>query len=78
MDDGNTVCGTLPLGARLVGGKVRVVRETVEEDRRVPADLRTARIVQEIANTICPFIQTTIDCPSNHPNNLMPILDLEV
>ena len=78
VDDGNTVCNTLPLGARLVRGKVRVVRERVEEDKGVPGDLRTAKIVQEVANSICPFIQTTIDCPSKHPNNLMPILDLEV
>ena len=65
VDDGNTVSNSLPLGARLVRGKVRVVKERVEEDRGVPADLRMARIVQDIANTICPFIQTTSDCPSN-------------
>ena len=46
VDDGNTVCNTLPLGARLVRGKVRVVRERVEEDKGVPGDLRTAKIVQ--------------------------------
>ena len=50
----------------------------MKEDRQTPGDLRTARIVQEIANKICPFIQMTVDCPSMHPNNLMPILDLEV
>ena len=78
VDDSNTACNTMPLGARLVRGKVRVVEEKVEEDRQNPGDLRTARIVQEIANKICPFIQVTVDCPSMHNNNLMPILDLEV
>ena len=30
VDDGNTACNTMPLGARLVRGKVRVVEEKVE------------------------------------------------
>ena len=78
VDNSNTACNTLPLGARLVRGKVRVLEEKVEEDRQTPGDLRTARIVQQIANNICPFIQMTVDCPSKYPSNLMPILDLEV
>ena len=64
VDDSNTACNILPLGARLVRGKVRVLEEKVEEDRQTPGDLRTARIVQQIANNICPFIQMTVDCPS--------------
>ena len=72
LDNGNTVCNAL-LQSRLDMEKVRVLK-----DRGVPGDLRKARIVQQIGNNICPLIQTTIDCPSKHPNNLMSILYLEV
>ena len=70
VDVSNTACNT-----RLVRGKVRVVEQKVEEDRQTPGD--SWRLL-EIANKICPFIQMTVDCPSMHPSNLMPILDLEV
>ena len=57
---------------------MKVKHDLVMEDMEIPGDLRTARIVQQVANTICPFIQVTIDCPSMQQKNLMPILDLEV
>ena len=52
----------------------------VEADKLVPGDQRTANIIQAIGNSICPFIQLTVDCPSLNPamDNWMPILDLSV
>ena len=49
-----------------------------EEDRKIPSDLRTAKIIQDLANQIYNFIQVEIDCPSLHDNGNMPILDLAV
>ena len=40
--------------------------------------VRTARIIQNIANSLEPDIQLTCDTPNNHPSGRMPVLDLEV
>merc|ERR1719430_2145573 len=50
----------------------------VEADKLVEGDRRTAELVKELANTICPFLQMTVDYPSKHPSGWMPILDLQV
>ena len=68
----------LPPGTRLIEGKFRVLEELVEEDTRVMGDRRTAELVKELANSICPYLQMEIDFPSNHTSGWMPILDLEV
>ena len=44
VDDGNYATDTMPPGARLVRGKVRVIEDKVEQDLDIPGDLRTARI----------------------------------
>ena len=44
----------------------------------LPGDQRTAKIIQDIANSISPFIKMTVDCPSLHQDGWMPILDLQV
>ena len=49
-----------------------------EADKLVEGDRRTAELVKELANTICPFLQMTVDYPSKHPSGWMPILDLQV
>ena len=55
--------------------------EQVENDTEVdevPSDKRTFEIVREVGDSVDPMIQLTVDYPSNHPNNRVPILDLEV
>ena len=78
VDDSNAATDEVPLGARFENGKVKIKKNKVEEDRQVPGDVRTARLVQEIANGICNFIKMEIDCPSMNPDNKVPILDLKV
>ena len=68
----------MPPGARIENRKVVVRQYLVEEDLKIPPDLRTAKIMKEVANTITPSIQVETDSPSMHENQLMPILDLEV
>ena len=72
------VTEALPPGARLVEGKVEVMEEEVEGDTLVPADERTARIVQDIANTVCQYTTMEVDYPSNHDDKWLPILDNRV
>ena len=54
------------------------MEEFVDEDKNIPGDLRTARILTEIANTVSPFIRLTFDCPSLHTDGAMPLLDLAI
>ena len=35
-------------------------------------------LAKELANTICPYLQMTVDYPSKNPSGWMPILDLAV
>ena len=82
VDDHNLVCEALPPGARLVGEKgeekVEVITEEVENDLTIPADQRTAKLMQEVANSICKHTQMDVDFPSNNPDGWLPILDNKV
>ena len=59
-------------------GRVRVVEEEIEADRLVAGDLRTARVLADIANDIFHYLQFTVDCPSNNASGWMPLLATEV
>ena len=50
----------------------------MEEDKYEPGDTRTAKVVRDIANSICGMIQMEEDTPSQHQTKRLPILDLEV
>ena len=41
-------------------------------------DVRTAKVLNQIANKLEPDIQMTFDVPSLHDDNMMPVLDLKV
>ena len=49
----------------------------IAQDLLIPEDIRTSKILLEIANTIFPWIQLTSDCPSLNPSKYMPILDIQ-
>ena len=78
VDDNNAVMEELPPGTRLVDGKFVVKEEMIEADKLVKGDRRTAELAKDLANTICPFLQVTVDFPSKNPSGWMPILDLQV
>ena len=78
VDDNNAVMEELPPGTRLVDGKFVVKEEMIEADKLVKGDRRTAELAKDLANTICPFLQMTVDFPSKNPSGWMPILDLQV
>ena len=68
----------IPPGYRLIKGRLRLMKDRVENDRAIPADERTAKVVKQLANNICGFIKMEVDYPSRHHSGLMPILDLQV
>ena len=45
-------------------GKIEIVQDQIEADRQIPGDIRTAKIMQEIGNSISSFIKLTVDTPS--------------
>ena len=78
VDDENPVFKPTPYGARLINDKVIVVREHIQNDKLIPHDQRTFKIVQQIANNIWKHIQFTVEVPSLSPNGLIPMLDMQV
>ena len=78
VDDQNIVTIALPLGAKIVNGELVIDEAQIEIDRDIPADLRTAKIFQQVSNSIYDFMQVTIDCPSQHQSGFMPVLDIQV
>ena len=55
-----------------------VMEEMIEADILEEGDKRTAELAKDLANTICPYLQMTVDYPSKNPSGWMPILDLQV
>ena len=78
VDDNNLVMEAIPPGYKLIEGRLRLMEDRVENDRAIPADERTAKVVKQLANDICRFIQMEVDYPSRHQSEWMPILDLQV
>ena len=77
VDDNTIVTKPVPPGSRFRDDRVIIVEEEIENDRDVPADLRTARILNDVGNSVCPFISVTVNCASNHEDGFLPILDLK-
>ena len=59
-------------------GKIEIVQDQIEADRQIPGDIRTAKIMQEIGNSISSLIKLTVDTPSINDSKWMAILDLKV
>ena len=78
VDDNDVVCEELAPGTRLVEEEWVVVEDQVEEDRRIAGDKRTALLVQELANTICPYLQVVADYPPNHISGWMPVTTVSI
>ena len=78
VDDENPVLKPTPYGARLSEGKIIIQQEHIQSDTMIPHDKRTFSLVQQIANSIWPNIQFTVDIPSDNPSGLIPMLDMEV
>ena len=50
----------------------------VEGDLEEKEDVRTMREISKMADSICPVLKTTFDCPGLQANGKMPLLNLQV
>ena len=75
VDDANLVLRALTKGLQFDGTKL--VLDPINQSD--PPDVQTARVITQIADSILPdVIKMEFDTPSLHPNERLPILDLEV
>lgn len=78
VDEQNLVVEALPPGSRFVENMIVIVDELVERDRIRPADEKTAQIIKEVANSVCPSTRMEVDYSSAHDSGWMPLLDIQV
>ena len=82
VDDLNMKSNKVPLGTtfnRVTKQlEVRPLEQLSQEELNEPDDLRTANVVKEMANSIIPMFQRTVDCPSANPDHKLPVLDLKL
>jgi hypothetical protein len=78
VDDSNSAYVATDPGWKFEGGEMTLHQDSIEPDREIPADERTLKLVQSIANSIWNNLQWTVDYPSAHPSKRMPVLDLQV
>ena len=78
VDDENTVMRSLPCGTRYENEELVIKEDEIEGDSLVPEDQRNMELLKEVADAVEPMIETTVDYPSKHEDNKMPILDLKV
>ena len=58
---------------------MEVKQELVEDDLEEMEDVRTMREISKMADSICPQLKTTFDCPGLHgESGKVPLLDLQV
>ena len=58
---------------------MNIIPELVELDlEEEKENARTMREVSRMADSICPVLQTTFDCPGLQENGKMPLLNLQV
>ena len=80
VDDVTKIAIALDPGVRFDKTKMKMVKmeELVESDKDIPEDVRTMNELRKIANTVFECVQFTTDCPSNHVEGKVPILDLQL
>ena len=78
VDDTTDVLAAIDPGVRFDGERLVKHEELVDDDKKIPEDKRTLNLLKDIANTIYDCVQFTVDCPSSHQEEKVPVLDLKV
>ena len=70
----------LPPGTRWCSerNRMEVMPELVVVDMEEKEDVRTMREISRMADSICPVLKTTFDCPGLQESGKMPLLNLQV
>ena len=77
-DDITLVAEALEKGSKLVEGKIVMDEEKRKNDSSKKDDEISMEIIKEIAESIDDIVKFSVDLPSNHTNEKIAILDLEV
>ena len=78
VDDTNVVTKATTVGARYNGDGLVTDEASIGEDEALPPDKRTMKLIQSVSSHIHPSIRLTIDYPSNHTNEKVPMLDVNM
>ena len=55
VNDNTIVTEPVPLGAKFRNDRVEIIEDEIENDRAIPANLRTAKILSDVGNSISPL-----------------------
>ena len=55
---------------------MEIEQNLIEQDMTMADDVRSMKEIIKMANSICPTLQFTGDCPGANTNNKLPILDM--
>jgi hypothetical protein len=77
-DDITIVNEALEKGSKITGGKIEIDKDKREMDKNKSDDKVTIEVIQEIANTINPMIQLTVETRCNFEDRKLPVLDVTV
>ena len=55
-----------------------VNEDEINNEKKVPDDVRTLKVLRQIADSIVPMLNWEFDTPSFHDNNRLPVLDLNI
>ena len=80
VDDTLILVDSIMPGIRYRSGKLLWINDEkqIKEDMEMSDDARTFMVLRQIANSIDPEIQWEEDVPSNHANQKLPCLDMEI
>jgi hypothetical protein len=79
IDDICMVLNTINVGWKFDAKNNKMIFvEPAEGEEQEDDEVQTFKILQMIANSICPEVQMTIDVPGNYSNRKLPVLDLNL
>ena len=78
VDDTNLAGEQTEPGARYENDVITVTEEARSEDEGLPADERTMKVLQSIANSVHHSIRMTVDYPSRNAEGKVPMLDVKM
>ena len=80
VDDDFLLFELLPPGTRWCSesNKMEVIQELIEMDLEEKEDVRAMREISKMADSLCPVLKTTFDCPGLQESGKMPLLNLQV
>ena len=58
--------------------KISIDLGKVAEDKNIQKDIRTLKVLRDIADSIVPMLKWEFDTPSSHENERLPVLDLNI